>query len=119
MNNFRYNLGNKLDKYIKYNNLTYMSFLKNGLGDISRTIKVGSTRFNILFDIAEFLEIDIRNLLMFDDNTYEFKNSFDNVKEFFIFIGKKFKNFRIQNKLKAIDIDSCGVGKGCHRMNFF
>lgn len=110
MNNFRYNLGNKLDKYIKYNNLTYMSFLKNGLGDISRTIKVGSTRFNILFDIAEFLEIDIRNLLMFDDNTYEFKNSFDNVKEFFIFIGKKFKNFRIQNKLKAIDIDSCGVG---------
>ncbi len=111
MNNFRYNLGNKIAKYIKYNNLTYISFLKNGLGDISRTIKVGSTRFNKLFDIADFLEIDIRNLLMFDDNTYEFKNSFDNVKEFFIFIGKKFKNFRIQNKLKAIDIDSCRVGK--------
>lgn len=111
MNNFRYNLGNKIDKYIKYNNLTYMSFLKNGLGDISRTIKVGSTRFNILFDIAEFLEIDIRNLLMFDDNTYEFKNSFDSFEEFSIFIGQRFKNFRLQNGLKAIDIASCGVGK--------
>ncbi len=105
MNNFRYNLGNKIDKYIKYNNLTYMSFLKNGLGDISRTIKVGSTRFNILFDIAKFMDIDIRNLLMFNDNTYEFENSFASVEEFFIFIGKRFKKFRIQNGLKAIDID--------------
>lgn len=104
MNNFRYNLGNKIDKYIKYNNLTYMSFFKNDLGDISRTIKVGSTRFNILFDIAKFIDIDIRNLLMFNDNTYEFENSFETFEEFFLFIRSKFKNYRLNKGLKAIDI---------------
>ena len=85
--------------------MTYRCFLKNDLGDIAKTIKVGSTRFSILFDIAKFLDIDIRNLLMFDDNTYEFENSFEMFEEFFVFIGQRFKKFRIQNGLRAIDVD--------------
>ena len=110
MNDFSKILNKKVDKYIKLNNLTYMSFRNNGLGDPTSIIKRGSTKTITLFKISKFLDIDVRNLLMFDDNTYIFDNSFDNVEEFFIFIGEKFKNFRLQNGLKAINIDSCGVG---------
>ena len=48
---------------------------------------------------------------MFNDNTYILENSFDSFEEFSIFIGQRFKKFRLQKGLKAIDIDSCRVGK--------
>lgn len=111
MNNFRYNLRKKIDKYIKLNNLTYRSFRNNGLGDPTSIIKRGSTTFKNLFDISKHLDLDVRNLLMFNDNTYILENSFDSFEEFSIFIGQRFKKFRLQKGLKAIDIDSCRVGK--------
>ena len=88
MNNFSIILDKKINKYIKLNNLTYMSFRKNGLGDISRSVRRGSTKTITLFKISKFLNVDVRNLLMFDDNTYEFKNSFETFEEFFIFRKK-------------------------------
>ncbi len=111
MDCFRINLRKKIDKYIKLNNLTYRSFRNNGLGDPTSIIKRGSTTFKNLFDISRHLDLDVRNLLMFNDNTYILENSFKTFEEFFLFLGNRFKNFRIQNKLKAIDIDSCHVGK--------
>ncbi len=110
MNYFRISLRKKIDKYVKLNNLTYRSFRNNGLGDPTSIIKRGSTTFRKLFDISKHLDVDIRNLLMFNDNTYVFENSFDSFEEFSIFIGQRFKKFRLQNGLKAIDINSCGVG---------
>lgn len=48
---------------------------------------------------------------MFNDNTYILENSFKTFEEFFLFLGNRFKKFRLQKGLKAIDIDSCRVGK--------
>lgn len=104
MNKFSIILDKKINKYIKLNNLTYMSFRNNGLGDPTSIIKRGSTKTITLFKISKFLDIDVRNLLMFDDNTYEFKNSFETFEEFFLFLGRRFKNFRQQKYLRAIDI---------------
>ena len=67
MDCFRINLRKKIDKYIKLNNLTYRSFRNNGLGDPTSIIKRGSTTFKNLFDISKYLELDVRNLLMFND----------------------------------------------------
>ena len=104
MNNFSIILDKKINKYIKLNNLTHRSFRNNGLGDPTSIIKRGSTKTITLFKISKFLDIDVRNLLMFDDNTYEFKNSFETFEEFFLFLGRRFKNFRQQKYLRAIDI---------------
>ena len=60
MNNFSIILDKKINKYIKLNNLTYMSFRKNGLGDISRSVRRGSTKTITLFKISKFLDIDVR-----------------------------------------------------------
>jgi len=111
MDCFRINLIKKIDKYIKLNNLTYRSFRNNGLGDPTSIIKRGSTTFKNLFDISRHLDLDVRNLLMFNDNTYILENSFKTFEEFFLFLGNRFKKFRLQKGLKAIDIDSCRVGK--------
>lgn len=110
MDCFRINLRKKIDKYIKLNNLTYRSFRNNGLGDPTSIIKRGSTTFKNLFDISRHLDLDVRNLLMFNDNTYILENSFKTFEEFFLFLGNRFKKFRLQKGLKAIDINSCGVG---------
>ncbi len=111
MNNFSIILDKKINKYIKLNNLTYMSFRKNGLGDISRSVRRGSTKTITLFKISKFLDIDVRNLLMFNDNTYIFENSFKTFEEFLFFLGKRFKDLRLQKGLKAVDIDSYSVGR--------
>ncbi|AID44711.1 Phage protein [Candidatus Arthromitus sp. SFB-mouse-NL] len=111
MNNFSIILDKKINKYIKLNNLTYMSFRNNGLGDPTSIIKRGSTKTITLFKISKFLDIDVRNLLMFNDNTYIFENSFKTFEEFLFFLGKRFKDLRLQKGLKAVDIDSYRVGR--------
>ena len=105
MDKFRINLRKKMDKYIKLNGISYEYFNRvEGIKDIRGIKKVGSTRFKTLFEISKFLNIDIRNFLMFDDDTYVFKNSFDTFEEFFLFLGKRLKEFRLIKKMKALDI---------------
>ena len=105
MDKFRINLRKKMDKYIKLNGISYEYFNRvEGIKDIRGIKQVGSTRFKTLFEISKFLNIDVRNLLMFDDNTYIFKNSFDTFEEFFLFLGKRLKEFRLIKKMKALDI---------------
>lgn len=105
MDKFRVNLKKKLDKYIKLNGISYEYFNRvNSVKDIRGIKQVGSTRFKTLFEISKFLNIDVRNLLMFDDNTYIFKNSFDTFEEFFVFLTKRLKQFRFDKGLKALDV---------------
>ena len=105
MDKFRVNLKKKLDKYIKLNGISYEYFNRvNSVKDIRGIKQVGSTRFKTLFEISKFLNIDVRNLLMFDDNTYIFKNSFDTSEEFFIFLTRRLKQFRFDTGLKALDV---------------
>lgn len=104
MEKFRVNLKNKLDKYIKVNGVTYTYFKDKGVGDLHKTSRRGSTNFKVLFDTSKILNIDIRNLLMFDDDTYIFENSFDNFEDFFIFLTKRLKRFRFDKNLRALDI---------------
>lgn len=104
MEKFRVNLKNKLDKYIKINGITYAYFKDKGVGDLHSASQRGSTKLKVLFKVSRILNIDIRNLLMFGDYTYEFENSFDNFEEFLIFLGKRLKQFRINKKLRALDV---------------
>ena len=43
---------------------------------------------------------------MFDDYTYIFENSFDTFEEFYCFLCKKFKEFRLNKNLKLLDISN-------------
>ena len=107
MDKFRINLRKKLDKYIKLNGISYEYFNKvDDVKDVRRIKEVGSTRFKTLFETSKFLNIDIRNFLMFDDNTYIFENSFNTFEEFFVFLGSRFKRFRLSKNVKAIDISN-------------
>ena len=103
MDKFRVNLRKKMDKYIKLNGISYAYFRKN-IGSIYGIVENGSTTFKTLFDTSKILNVDIRNLLMFDDNTYIFKNSFDTFEEFFVFLTKRLKQFRFDKGLKALDV---------------
>ncbi len=105
MDKFRVNLRKKMDKYIKLNGISYKYFRKiENLKNIDNVARNGSTKFKTLFETSEFLGIDIRNLLMFDDNTYVFENSFDNFEEFFVFLSKKLKEVRFNRGLTALDV---------------
>ena len=107
MDKFRINLRKKLDKYIKLNGISYEYFNKvDDVKDVRRIKEVGSTRFKTLFETSKFLNIDIRNFLMFDDNTYIFENSFNTFEEFFVFLGSRFKRFRLSKNVKVIDISN-------------
>ena len=99
---FRINLKKKMDKYIKLNGISYEYFNKNdGFKNIRCIKEVGSTRFKTLFETSKFLNIDIRNFLMFNDYTYIFENSFSTFEEFFVFLGKRFKDFRNEKNISA------------------
>ncbi len=105
MEKFRVNLKNKLDKYIKVNGITYEYFNKShDLGSLDNVRRNGSTNIKTLFKTSKFLNIDIRNFLIFDDNTYLFENSFDTLEDFLIFLGRKFKDLRLDRKMKVLDI---------------
>lgn len=105
MDKFRVNLKKKMDKYIKLNGISYEYFQKSdGLTGLRNVVEKGSTKFKTLFQTSKILNIDIRNLLMFDDNTYIFKNSFDTSEEFFIFLTRRLKQFRFDTGLKALDV---------------
>ena len=107
MDKFRVNLRKKMDKYIKLNGISYKYFNRvDGVKDVRGIKQVGSTRFKTLFEISKFLNIDIRNFLIFDDNTYIFENSFDTFEEFYCFLCKKFKEFRLNKNLKLLDISN-------------
>ena len=100
MDKFRVNLRKKMDKYIKLNGISYEYFSRTeGLTGLKSIRLSGNTSFKTLFETAKFLNVDIRNFLIFDDSTYIFKNSFDTFEEFFIFLGKRFKNFRNEKKI--------------------
>ena len=105
MEKFKVNLRYKLDKYIKLNGISYEYFVKNNNFENISGVKRGcSIKLKTLFEISKFLKVDIRNFLMFDDYTYIFKNSFDVFEEFFIFLGSRFKSFRLNKNIKATDI---------------
>lgn len=107
MDKFRVNLKKKLDKYIKLNGISYEYFQRSdGLTGLRNVIDKGSTKFKTLFQASKILNVDIRNLLMFGDNTYIFENSFDTPEEFFIFLGKNFKELRLNKNLKLLDVSS-------------
>lgn len=107
MENFKINLRSKLDKYIKLKGISYEYFVKDSNFENISGVKRGcSIKLKTLFEISKFLGIDVRNFLMFDDNTYIFENSFDNFEEFFIFLGLRFKNFRLSKNIKALDISN-------------
>ena len=103
MDKFRVNLRKKMDKYIKLNGISYAYFRKN-IGSIYGIVENGSTTFKTLFDTSKILNVDIRNLLVFDDNTYVFKNSFDIFEDFFVFLARRLKQFRFDKGLKALDV---------------
>ena len=103
MDKFRVNLRKKMDKYIKLNGVSYAYFRKN-IGSIYGIVENGSTTFKTLFDTSKILNVDIRNLLVFDDNTYVFKNSFDIFEDFFVFLARRLKQFRFDKGLKALDV---------------
>lgn len=103
MDKFRVNLKNKIDKYIKLNGISYAYFKKN-TGSIYNVVEKGSTKFKTLFQASKILDVDIRNLLMFDSYTYVFKNSFETFEEFFVFLGKKLKEIRLSNKLTLVNV---------------
>ena len=105
MDKFRVNLKKKMDKYIKLNGISYEYFNRvDEVRSLSGVVQNGGTTFKTLFQASKFLNIDIRNFLMFSDNTYVFKSSFETFEEFFVFLGKKIKNFRQNKKLRAVDI---------------
>ena len=105
MDKFRVNLRKKMDKYIKLNGISYKYFNRvDGVKDVRGIKQVGSTRFKTLFEISKFLNIDIRNFLMFDDYTYIFENSFDAFEEFFVFLSNKVKKLRLSKKFSVKDI---------------
>ena len=102
MDRFRVNLRKKLDKYIKLNGISYAYFQRvDGFKNIDNVVRNGSTRFKTLFETSKFLNIDIRNFLMFNDYTYIFENSFSTFEEFFVFLGKRFKDFRNEKNISA------------------
>ena len=105
MDRFRSNLKNKIDKYIKLNGISY-AYIKKHIGSIYNVVEKGSTKFKTLFKTSKFLNIDIRNFLIFDDNTYIFENSFDTFEEFYCFLCKKFKEFRLNKNLKLLDMSN-------------
>ena len=105
MDKFRVNLKKKMDKYVKLNGISYEYFNRvDGVKDVRGIKQVGSTRFKTLFEISKFLNIDIRNFLMFDDYTYIFENSFDAFEEFFVFLSNKVKKLRLSKKFSVKDI---------------
>ncbi len=94
-----------MDKYIKLNGISYAYFERSdGFKNLDGIRRNGVTTFKTLFQASKFLGIDIRNFLMFDDHTYIFENSFDTSEEFFVFLGSRFKNFRLSKNIKATDI---------------
>ena len=103
MDKFRVNLKNKIDKYIKLNGISYAYFKKN-TGSIYNVVEKGSTKFKTLFQASKILDVDIRNLLMFDSYTYVFKNSFETFEEFFVFLARRLKEIRLSNKLTLVNV---------------
>ena len=105
MENFKLNLRKKLDKYIKLKGISYEYFVKNSNFENISGVKRGcSVKLKTLFEISKFLKIDVRNFLMFGDYTYIFENSFDTFEEFFVFLGSRFKSFRLNKNIKVVDI---------------
>ncbi len=105
MDKFRVNLQKKIDKYIKLKNFSYAYFRKSdNLTSLSNIVEKGTSTFKTLFETSNVLNVDVRNFLMFDDGTYIFENSFDTFEEFYCFLGKKLKEFRINRDMRAIDI---------------
>ena len=43
---------------------------------------------------------------MFDCHTYTFENSFDTFEEFFVFLARRLKDFRLSKNLKLLDISN-------------
>ena len=103
MDKFRVNLQKKMDKYVKLNGISY-NYLKKNMGSVYGITENGSTTFKTLFEASRILNIDIRNLLMFGDATYIFKDSFDAFEEFFVFLAGRLKQFRFDKGLKALDV---------------
>lgn len=67
------NLRKELDKYIKLNRISYLYFNRiDGLKGLSGICCSGSIKFKTLFETAKVLNVDVSNLLMFDNNTYIF-----------------------------------------------
>ncbi len=105
MDKFRVNLKKKMDKYIKLNGISYEYFNRvDGFKSLYGVRKRGVTTFKTLFETSKFLNVDIRNFLMFDDYTYVFENSFDTFEEFLVFLGARFKSFRLSKNMRALDI---------------
>ncbi len=102
MDKFRVNLKKKMDKYIKLNGISYEYFNKvNGVKNLDGIRRNGGTTIKTLFQTSKILGIDIRNLLMFDDNTYIFENSFDNFEEFFVFLANRVKRVRLSKNFNV------------------
>ncbi len=104
MENFSSNLRYKIKKYVKLNNFSYEYVESRGATGVGEAIKKGSTRLNNLFVLSQVLDVDVRNFLIFDDNTYKFKKSFDNFEDFYRFLRHRFKIVRQQKKMTAKDI---------------
>ena len=93
--------------YIKLNGIFYEYFNKvDDVKDVRRIKEVGSTKFKTLFETSKFLNIDIRNFLTFDDSTYIFDDSLDTFEEFFVFLARRLKDFRLSRNLKLLDISN-------------
>lgn len=100
------NVLKKIEKYIKITGYTSAYLYKNfdvvQFYDLKRS---DFHSFNAIFDYSKVLNVDIRNLLLLDnENTYIFENSFDNYKEFLCFLGRKLKSLRLERGLKAKDV---------------
>ncbi len=104
MENFRSNLRYKIEKYMKLNNFSYKYLSLNGRCGARNFITNGGTKFTTLFRLSNVLNVDIRNLLMFDNHIHVFKNSFGTVGDFLYFVGKKYKVLRIYKGLSAVDV---------------
>lgn len=107
MIDFKENLKNKIDRYIKIRGLNYSYFRRTeGVKSIYGIIygKKKTVLFKTLFNTAKILNIDVRNFLIFNDKTQDFKNSFENFEEFYRYLGQRFKKFRLNKGMMAKDI---------------
>ena len=114
MLNYKENLNEKIKKYVKDKELNYNQILVSEKLNLYNIEIYKSTVFRTLFKISEYLNVDIRNLLVFEDKTYTFENSFENFEEFYSYVGKLFKKIRLEKSITAKELvnkidDNVGV----------
>lgn len=86
MNIFPLNINQKVVKYAKIKGIR--------CGDYKRLAKGKDVSLITLYKCTKDIGIDIRNLLICDDNTYNFTNSFDSLEDFVCFVGSKLKKIK-------------------------